>query len=147
MGIGRLPESSLDHLQRQCGVTANSPRCTNTDTAGKVSKDTAPKPRKTTPPPKNQKLVKSKTSFSRDELAGLLETLAARIRAGEMTLGTGESAVTMTMPTSFNTTIEVVDSRKRTGIERGLELEIDWMVDEAGEPVEKPEPASGFAIS
>lgn len=91
--------------------------------------------------------MKSKTSFSRDELAGLLETLAARIRAGEMTLGTGESTVTMTMPTSFNTTIEVVDSRKRTDIERGLELEIDWMVDEAGEPVEKPGPASGFAIS
>lgn len=146
MGMGRLPESSLDHLQRQCGVTANSPRCTNPDTAGKVSKDTAPKPKKTTPP-KNQKLVKSKTSFSRDELADLLETLAARIRAGEITLGTGESAVTMTMSTSFNTTIEVVDSRKRTGIERELELEIDWMVDEAGEPVEKPGPASGFAIS
>lgn len=91
--------------------------------------------------------MKSKTSFNRDELADLLETLAARIRAGEMTLGTGESAVTMTMPTLFNTTIEVVDSRKRTDIERGLELEIDWMVDEAGEPVEKPGPASGFAIS
>lgn len=87
-------------------------------------------------PPKNQKLVKSKASFSRDELADLLETLAARIRAGEMTLGTGESTVTMTMPTSFNTTMEVVDSRKRAGIERELELEIDWMVDEAGEPVE-----------
>ncbi|PLA36096.1 amphi-Trp domain-containing protein [Corynebacterium amycolatum] len=98
-------------------------------------------------PPKNQKLVKSKASFSRDELADLLETLAARIRAGEMTLGTGESTVTMTMPTSFNTTMEVVDSRKRAGIERELELEIDWMVDEAGEPVEKPGPASGFAIS
>lgn len=144
--MGRLPESSLDHLQRQCGVTANSSRCTNTDTAGKVSKDTAPKPKKTTPP-KNQELVKSKRSFSRDELADLLETLAARIRAGEVTLDTGESAVTMTMPTSFNTTIEVVDSRKRTDIERGLELEIDWMVDEAGEPVEKPGSASGFAIS
>ena len=144
--MDKLPESFLDHLQRQCGVTANSLHCTNTDTAGKVSKDMAPKPKKITPP-KNQKLVKSKASFNRDELADLLETLAARIRAGEMTLGTGESAVTMTMPTSFNTTMEVVDSRKRAGIERELELEIDWMVDEAGEPVEKPGPASGFAIS
>ncbi|EEB63304.1 amphi-Trp domain-containing protein [Corynebacterium amycolatum] len=43
--------------------------------------------------------MKSKTSFSRDELADLLETLTARIRAGEMTLDTGESAVTTTMPT------------------------------------------------
>lgn len=143
--MDKLPESFLDHLQRQCGVTANSPHCTDTDTAGKVSKDMAPKPKKITPP-KNQKLVKSKASFNRDELADLLETLAARIRAGEMTLGTGESTVTMTMPTSFNTTMEV-DSRKRAGIERELELEIDWMVDEAGEPVEKPGPASGFAIS
>lgn len=144
--MDKLPESFLDHLQRQCGVTANSPHCTNTDTAGKVSKDMAPKPKKITPP-KNQKLVKSKASFNRDELADLLETLAARIRTGEMTLGTGESAVTMTMPTSFNTTMEVVDSRKRAGIERELELEIDWMVDKAGESVEKPGPTSGFAIS
>lgn len=144
--MGGLPESPLEHFQKQYGVTADSPRATNTDTAGKVSKDMAPKPKKITPP-KNQKLVKSKASFSRNELADLLETLAARIRAGEMTLGTGESAVTMTMPTSFNTTMEVVDSRKRAGIERELELEIDWMVDEGGEPVEKPGPASGFAIS
>lgn len=144
--MDRFPESFLDHIQRQCGVTANSPHCINTDTAGEASKDMAPKPKKITPP-KNQKLVKSKASFSRDELADLLETLAARIRAGEMTLGTGEAAVTMTMPTSFNTTMEVVDSRKRAGIERELELEIDWMVDKAGESVEKPGPTSGFAIS
>ena len=50
MGIDRLPESFLDHLQRQCGVTADSPHCTNTYTAGKVTKDMAPKPKKITPP-------------------------------------------------------------------------------------------------
>lgn len=96
---------------------------------------------------KNEKLVKSKASFSPDELADLLENLAERIRAGEMTLGTGDAAVTMDMPPSFRTTMEVTDSGKRAGIERELELEITWNVDDDGNPVDKPGPAAGFSVS
>lgn len=96
---------------------------------------------------KNRKLVKSKANFSPDELADLLETIAGRIRAGEMTLGNGDAALTMTMPSSFQTTMEVIDSRKRAGIERELELEIAWNIDEDGNPVDKPGPATGFAVS
>ena len=98
-------------------------------------------------PRKNEKLVKSKATFGPDELAGLLENLAERIRAGEMTLGTGDAAVTMPMPPSFRTTMEVTDSAKRAGIERELELEIKWNVDGDGNPVDKPGPAAGFSIS
>lgn len=96
---------------------------------------------------KKTKLVKSKANFSPEELAGLLESMAERIRAGEMTLGTGDAAVTMDMPPSFRTTMEVTDSGKRAGIERELELEITWTVDEDGNPVDKPGPVAGFAIS
>lgn len=98
-------------------------------------------------PKKNQKLLKSKADFSREELAALLENLAERIRAGDMTLGAGESAVSMDLPGTFRTTMEVTDSRKRRGIERELELEIEWYVDEDGTPVNEEGPASGFAIS
>lgn len=35
--------------------------------------------------------------FGREDLAELLESLARRIRAGEMTLGTGDSSLTMAL--------------------------------------------------
>ncbi|MDO5029806.1 MAG: amphi-Trp domain-containing protein [Corynebacterium sp.] len=102
---------------------------------------------KTNAPWKKRKLVKSNANFSPAELADLLETITGRIRAGEMTLGNGDAALTMTMPSSFQTTMEVIDSRKRAGIERELELEIAWNIDEDGNPVDKPGPATGFAVS
>ena len=43
--------------------------------------------------------------------------------------------------------MEVTDARKRRGIERELEIEIEWHVDENGKPVTKEGPTSGFAIS
>lgn len=98
-------------------------------------------------PKRNRKLLKSKADFSREELATLFETLATRIRAGDMTLGTGENAVTMDLPGTFRTTMEVTDARKRRGIERELKIEIEWYVDENGKPATKEGPTSGFAIS
>lgn len=92
-------------------------------------------------------MLKSKGDFSREELAGFLENLAERVRAGDMTLGTGDNALTMDLPGTFRTTMEVTDSRKRRGIERELEIEIDWYVDENGKPIAEDGPASGFAIS
>ena len=98
-------------------------------------------------PKRNQKLLKSKGDFSREELAAFFESLAERVRAGDMTLGTGDNALAMDLPGTFRTTMEVTDSRKRRGIERELEIEIDWYVDENGKPVTEDGPASGFAIS
>ena len=98
-------------------------------------------------PKRSQKLLKSKGDFNREELAAFLESLAERVRAGDMTLGTGDTALTMDLPGTFRTTMEVTDSRKRRGIERELEIEIDWYLDESGKPVTEDGPASGFAIS
>ena len=67
---------------------------------------------------RNQKLLKSKGYFSREELAAFLENLAERVRTGDMTLGTGDNALTIDLPGTFRTTMEVTDSRKRRGIER-----------------------------
>jgi len=41
----------------------------------------------------SQKILKSKADFSQDQLVDLFESLATRIRAGELTLGAGESAL------------------------------------------------------
>lgn len=70
-----------------------------------------------------------------------------RIRAGELTLGAGESALQMELPGTFRATMEVTDARKRRGIERELELEISWYVDVTGAPVETKPPASVFTLS
>ncbi|GAA0217399.1 amphi-Trp domain-containing protein [Corynebacterium riegelii] len=99
------------------------------------------------PARKNQKLLKSKADFSREQLADLLENLATRIREGEMTIGTGDAALGMKLPGTIRTTMEVTDSRKRRGIERELELELSWYVDDAGAPVDTASPVSGFAVS
>lgn len=55
--------------------------------------------------------------------------------------------MTMDLPGTFRTTMEVTDARKRRGIERELEIEIEWHVDENGKLVTKEGPTSGFAIS
>ena len=56
---------------------------------------------------KNQKLLKSKADFGREQLADLLESLATPIREGEMTIGTGEAALNMDLPGAFRTTMEL----------------------------------------
>lgn len=96
---------------------------------------------------KSRKLLKSKTYFSRDQLADLFESLATRIRAGDITLGAGESALAMELPGTFRTTMEVTDAQKRRGIERELELEMKWYVDDNGAPADTEAPASGFTVS
>ena len=99
------------------------------------------------PARKNQKLLKSKADFSREQLADLLENLATRIREGEMTIGTGDAALGMKLPGTIRTTMEVTDAQKRRGIERELELEMKWYVDDNGAPVDTEAPASGFTVS
>lgn len=94
-----------------------------------------------------RKLVKSRAELGRGELAGLLEDLAARVRAGRVTLGAGEAAATMDLPESLRVELEVEDSPKRAGLRRTLELELKWYVDAAGDPVAGGGPAAGLAIS
>ena len=86
-------------------------------------------------------------NFGREDPAELLDRLAGRIRAGEMTLGTGSSSLTMALPGTSRTTLEVADSQKRRGIKRELELELEWYVDDNGDPLDADAPDSGFAVS
>lgn len=94
-----------------------------------------------------RKLVRSRAELGREELAGLLEDLAARVRAGRVTLGAGEAAATMDLPESLRVELEVEDSPKRAGLRRTLELELKWFVDDAGDPVPGRGPAGELVVS
>ncbi|WP_172831584.1 amphi-Trp domain-containing protein [Mycobacterium asiaticum] len=92
------------------------------------------------------RLLKSKRQFSRDELAGLLESIAGRIREGSLTLGEGSEAIAMDLPTTFSVEIEVEDSGRRQ-LKRELELEIEWPVEADGTPIDASGSTSGFTVS
>lgn len=92
------------------------------------------------------KLLKSKTKFNREELATLLETIAARVRAGSLPLGEGSDALKMELPARFTVEMEVKDSGRRQ-LKRELELAVEWQVEDDGTPIDVPGPASGFTIS
>lgn len=81
--------------------------------------------------------VNNKTKFIREELAGLLESLAEHIHAGELTLGEGRAALRLQPPEVFSTSPEVEDSGTRTR-KRELELEIEWPITDDGSPVDTP---------
>ena len=81
-------------------------------------------------------LIKSKSDMSRDQLADLLESFAAKIRTGQMTLGDGAGNVDITLPETLRVETEVKDSVKPTRTTRELEIEIEWRVDARGEPAE-----------
>ena len=92
------------------------------------------------------KLLKSKATFTRDELANLLEDLAARVRDGELTLGQGKGQVSMDLPETFTVEMEVQNTGKRV-LKRELELEIEWPIEADGTPLEGRDPRSGFVIN
>lgn len=95
---------------------------------------------------KTGKLLKSKATFNRDELADLLEDLATRIRAGELTLGQGKGQVAMDLPQTFTVEMEVENTGKRV-LKRELELEIEWPIEADGTPLERRDPRSGFVVN
>lgn len=92
------------------------------------------------------KLVKSKAQFNRDELAGLLESIASRVREGTLTLGEGQGAVTLELPQVFTVEMEVQDSGLDR-VKRELELEIAWAIDAEGSPLGDGGTTSGFVVS
>lgn len=92
-------------------------------------------------------LMKSKLTLSREELAEVLESLAAKIRDGRMTLSGGGNTVTLDLPAAMRVDTEVKDSVKPNRITRELEIEIEWRVDETGQPVGDAGTAPGLTIS
>lgn len=95
------------------------------------------------------KAFKSKDHLTRDELAGLLSSLADKIRTGTVSLGSSDASqeLELNMPDALTVEIQVEDSVKRSGTERELEIEMSWRVDAQGNPESQQRPHRGFTIS
>ncbi|HZK04418.1 MAG TPA: amphi-Trp domain-containing protein [Actinomycetaceae bacterium] len=92
-------------------------------------------------------LLKAKSALTRDELADLLIGLADKIQNGRVTLSDGANTVDMQLPESLKVDIEVEDDVKPARIKRQLEIEIEWRVDEAGQPALDQGGSAGLTIS
>lgn len=92
-------------------------------------------------------VFKSKNDLTRDDLVDLFQTLADKAQDGGLTLSSGAGQVEIALPDGCRVEIEVTDKVERDGIERELELEISWRVDETGAPLEGQLPKRGFTIS
>lgn len=92
----------------------------------------------------NRRLYKQEVKLGWEETAELLEQLAERIRAGQITFGEGSEAVTTELPGWVTVELQLKDEGRRR-VKRELELELEWEVDRKGNPVEKSGP-SGISI-
>ena len=72
------------------------------------------------------KLVSSSQVMSRDQLAGLLEGIASRIRDGQVVLSSGPDSVTLDLPEQVTVDVEATTQDKARGTKTQLELEIEW---------------------
>lgn len=72
------------------------------------------------------RLVKSSQVMTRNELADLLEGLAARIRDGAVSLTSGPDTTTLEIPERVNVDVEATSAEKPRGTKLELEIEIDW---------------------
>ncbi|GAB3649517.1 amphi-Trp domain-containing protein [Corynebacterium nasicanis] len=95
---------------------------------------------------KHGKLLKSQATFTREELAELLEGLAARVREGTLTLGENSGKVEMDLPQTFTVEMEVQNTGKRV-LKRELEMEIVWPIEPDGTPLPGRDPRSGFVVT
>ncbi len=92
-------------------------------------------------------LIKSGSVLTRAELADLLDGLAAKIREGQVTLSSATGSVDLQLPEALKVDVKVEESHKTSRIKRELEIEIEWLVDDGGNPVEEPGTPSGLLIS
>ena len=92
-------------------------------------------------------LIKTKSLLTREELADLLEELAAKIREGQATLSGAGGGVQLGLPEALQVDVQVKDSAKPSKIKRELEIEIEWVVDAVGNPVQEPGTPRGLTIS
>lgn len=93
----------------------------------------------------DQRLLKSKQTLDRDQLATMLETLAERMRAGHVRFDQAADSIEVEIPRQLQVDLELEDSPRAGGRKRELEIEISWMVDEQGAAVDAG-PGGGVAI-
>lgn len=78
-------------------------------------------------------LFESEERKQLSEVAEFLRQLADRLDQHEVTLRQGEEELTLSVPDQVELEIKVEEEAKRTGTERSLEIEIEWMEGEGGE--------------
>lgn len=78
------------------------------------------------------RMIKTSEKMSRDELADLLDQMAARIRSGALTLKSGTDEVLVEPAEQVKVDVEVVKKDKRRGTTMELEIEIEWTPGDTG---------------
>ncbi len=92
------------------------------------------------------KLLKSKETKSREDLAAFLEALAVRVRDGQLAFQQGAGELVVRLPETLRVDLELSDSVKPARRKRELEIEIWWEIDGQGEPNETGPSASGVVL-
>ena len=92
---------------------------------------------------RSTQLLKSKDTYSREALADLLATFAAKIRAGTVTFDQAGTSLEIPIPESLRVDIEISDAPKRVGTKREIEIEMWWLEGAEGELA----PTGGVTIS
>lgn len=87
------------------------------------------------------KLIKTEDTHTREELADLLEALAARVRDGELLFEQGTEQIALALPETVGVDVQVKDKVKRERHRRALEVEVRWELDDQGTPVDTTVPA------
>ena len=96
-----------------------------------VDNDQTPKPGLTA-----GKKFKSKDTLSSSEVADMLESIALRVRSGNLALTQGAAEIEFDLPGAFKVELEVEDKVKGENASRKVELELEWQVDADGNPAD-----------
>jgi amphi-Trp domain-containing protein len=91
---------------------------------------------------KKNVIVKSDVRKSLPEVAVFLRELADKIEANQVTLQQGADEVSLTMPETVDFELEFTEkTKKKKGVKRQLEIEIEWYKD--GAPGKREEVSLG----
>lgn len=81
---------------------------------------------------KKNVIVKSDVRKSLPDVAAFLRELADKIEANQVTLQQGPDEVSLTMPDTVDFELEFTEKmKKKKGVKRQLEIEIEWYKDGA----------------
>ena len=85
-------------------------------------------------------LLKSEEVIARSELADFLRQVAGALENGTLVLKQDGSFVTLDIPAQLELEVQVDEKPKKTGKKISVEFELEWLVNESGQP------ASGVSV-
>lgn len=85
-------------------------------------------------------LLKSDEVIGRAELADFLRQVAGALEKGTLVLKQDENFVTLDVPAQLELEVEVDEKPKKNGKQISVEFELEWLVNESGQP------ASGVSV-